>query len=160
MLIVAILSYLFSLQLKADRARCVRNYFTGLFHDLPEVLTRDIINPVKGSVEGLKELIGEYEREEMDRRIYKLLPQGWHEQMRMFTENEFTDLAGGKDAVLRDGILIKAIDNLTAFIEAHLALHNGIKSDILQGARSKIIGEYKDKKINGIDFGALYCEFQ
>ena len=70
MLIVAIFSYLFSLEMKADKKKCVNNYFTGLFHDLPEVLTRDIINPVKRSVEGLKELISDYEREEMERKIY------------------------------------------------------------------------------------------
>ncbi|KAA0242417.1 MAG: HD domain-containing protein [Candidatus Brocadia sp. AMX2] len=44
-LFVAILSYLFSLEIKACARRCVNNYFTGLFHDLPEVLTRDIISP-------------------------------------------------------------------------------------------------------------------
>jgi putative hydrolase of HD superfamily len=47
MLIVAVLSYLFSLEIGACRKRCYNNYFTGLFHDLPEVLTRDIVHPVK-----------------------------------------------------------------------------------------------------------------
>jgi len=62
-LYVAILSYLFSLEIKACPRRCVNNYITGLFHDLPEVLTRDIISPVKRSVEGLSELIKGYEKE-------------------------------------------------------------------------------------------------
>ncbi len=47
MLIVAILSYLFSLEIDACPKRGTNNYFTGLFHDLPEVLTKDIISPVK-----------------------------------------------------------------------------------------------------------------
>ncbi|HIH36795.1 MAG TPA: HD domain-containing protein, partial [Methanocellales archaeon] len=50
MLIVAMLSYLFSLEIGACRKRCINNYFTGLFHDLPEVLTKDIIHPVKEGI--------------------------------------------------------------------------------------------------------------
>ncbi len=53
MLVVALLSYLFSLEIGACRKRCYNNYFTGLFHDLPEVLTRDIVHPVKKAVSGL-----------------------------------------------------------------------------------------------------------
>jgi putative hydrolases of HD superfamily len=52
MLIVAILSYLISLERRACPQRASNNYFAGLFHDLPEVLTRDIISPIKRSVEG------------------------------------------------------------------------------------------------------------
>ena len=58
-LFVALLSYFFSLENKACPKRCTNNYFTGLFHDLPEVLTRDIISPVKRSIEGLSDLIKE-----------------------------------------------------------------------------------------------------
>ncbi len=53
MLIVALLSYLFSLETNSCSKRCRNNYYRGLFHDLPEVLTRDVIDPVKRSVEGL-----------------------------------------------------------------------------------------------------------
>ncbi|MEW6536924.1 MAG: HD domain-containing protein [Candidatus Auribacterota bacterium] len=50
MLIVAILAYLCSNEIGACPARIYNNYFSSLFHDLPEVLTRDIISPVKKSV--------------------------------------------------------------------------------------------------------------
>ena len=152
MLIVAMLAYLFSLE--RDPLRRVNNYFTGLFHDLPEVLTRDIINPVKRSVEGLKELIKEYEQEEMERKIYKLIPSGWHSQMRMFTESEFANTS------LRDGELIKASDELAAFIEAYLSLKNGINNDDLHNARETIAKKYKSKIILGVDFGKMYEEFE
>ncbi|MDD4496325.1 MAG: HD domain-containing protein, partial [Eubacteriales bacterium] len=46
MLIVAIMSYIITLQLDACDKRLYNNYFAGLFHDLPEVLTRDIISPI------------------------------------------------------------------------------------------------------------------
>lgn len=60
-----------------------------MFHDLPEVLTRDIISPLKRSIEGLDDLIKEYERRQMEKEIYGLIPDVWHDEIRMFTENEF-----------------------------------------------------------------------
>ncbi len=153
MLVVAIFSYLFSMVSRLGRERIVNNYFTGLFHDLPEVLTRDIINPVKKSVEGLDDLIKEYERSEMDKRIFKLLPEGWHADIRMYTEDEFENT--GK----RDGQLVKAADDFAAFIEAYLSIANGIHNDNLRDALDKIRSKYRGKNITGIDFGKLYMEF-
>ena len=58
MLVVAILSYFMSLELDNPcRKRLENNFFSGLFHDLPEVLTRDIVSPVKNSVKGLDSII-------------------------------------------------------------------------------------------------------
>src|SRR4030043_2240162 len=101
MLIVAIFSYLFSLASNRSKDVAVNNYFTGLFHDLPEVLTRDIINPVKKSVKGLDELIKDYEVEEMEKKIYKLVPGEWRNDIRMYTEDEFSDNSD------RNGKLVK-----------------------------------------------------
>jgi len=153
MLIVAMLSYLFSLQIGADSQRCVNNYLTGLFHDLPEVLTRDIINPVKRSIEGLSDLIKEYETEEMHRKLYTLLPQAWHAQLRMFTEDEFSTSS------IRDGELVKAIDDIAAFLEAYLALQNGIANKDFYRACDDLKSKYQSKVIAGVDFGKLYAEF-
>jgi len=91
MLIVAILSYLFSLEIDACPKRRANNYFTGLFHDLPEVLTKDIISPVKRAATGLDRFVKDFEREEMERRIYgpELIPKAWQPEMRMFTEEGF-----------------------------------------------------------------------
>ena len=89
MLIVAILSYIFSLEIGACPKRCYNNYFTGLFHDLPEVLTRDIVHPVKKSISGLDSLIKEYEKQRMEEKVYGLIPRSWHDEIRLFTEIEF-----------------------------------------------------------------------
>jgi putative hydrolase of HD superfamily len=159
MLIVAMLSYLFSLQINADEQRCVNNYFTGLLHDLPEVLTRDIINPVKRSVPGLDDLIKEYEAEEMERKIYKLMPSHWREDIKMFTQHEFTDICDSDGRLKRDGILVKAVDDLSAFIEAYLSLNNGIRSEPMEIAKHSLKEAYKFKNISGIDFGELYADF-
>jgi len=154
MLIVALFSYLFSCINKSPRDRKINNYFTGLFHDLPEVLTRDIINPVKKSVEGLDELIKDYEKSEMDKKIYKLLPAAWHKDIRVYTEKEFEDTQS------RDGQLVKAADDLAAFIEAYLSIHNGISNENLREAMSNLIYKYRDRVISGIDFRQIYKEYE
>lgn len=153
MLIVAMLSYLFSYLINADRRRCINNYFTGLFHDLPEVLTRDIINPVKKSVKGLEELIKGYERQEMDKKIYKLIPKRWHPEIKMFTENEFSNTK------VRDGELVKGADDLSAFIEAYLSIRNGIQHENLLYAKSKLREKYRSRIISGINFEEIYADF-
>ena len=154
MLIVAILSYLFSYLSNSSSEVKINNYFTGLFHDLPEVLTRDIINPVKRSVEGLDELIKEYEKEEMDKKIYKLLPASWHKSIRLYTETEF------EDTDKRNGPLVKAADDLAAFIEAYLCVKNGINNESLKEAMDNLIKKYSRRTISGIDLDCIYRQFR
>lgn len=177
MLYVAIISYLFSLDIKACKKRCVNNYFTGLFHDLPEVLTRDIISPVKKSIEGLSDLIKGYEKEQMEKEVYGLIPKKWHSEIRMFTEDEFDNLVtiNGKRVKVsgndisekynrdkfnpRDGGFVKAVDNLSAFIEASVAIRNGSTSKDLQEARLSLMNQYEKVNIAGINFGEIYADF-
>ncbi|MCD4670648.1 MAG: HD domain-containing protein [Actinomycetia bacterium] len=154
MLIVAIFSYLFSYKTGSSREKRINNYFTGLFHDFPEVLTRDIINPVKKSVEVLDDLIKEYEIQEMEKKIYKLIPEGWHEDMRQYTEDEFSDTDS------RDGSLVKGADDLAAYIEAYLTLKNGIKNQSLTSAMESLRDKYRNREIMGIDFEEIYAGFE
>ena len=180
MLIVAILSYLFSLTIDACSKRRTNNYFAGLFHDLPEVLTKDVISPVKRASTGVDRFVKEFEREEMQRRIYrpKLIPQAWEPEMRMFTEDEFASkvTVEGKlqnttsDAISAsynddrynpvDGELVKAADDLAAFMEAYLALQNGISNAQLRTAVREKSLFYRHKTIAGINFGKAYKGFQ
>jgi len=158
MLIVAIFSYLFSYIAGLDKEQIKNNFFTGLFHDLPEVLTRDIINPVKKSVEGLEDLIKEYEKKEMEKRIYNLLPKDWQKDFKMFTENEFEDIQ------LRSGKLVKAADDISAYIEAFLCKKNGINNESLDEAMRKLEEKYtalpQNMEILGINFKNLYNSFK
>ncbi len=178
MLLVAMISYLFSLQAGACKRRCINNYFTGLFHDLPEALTRDIISPVKHSVKGLDSLIKEYEKEQMEKEVYGLIPAGWRRDMKMFTENEFESIINVNGKIEpkssddinrdfnqdkfnpRDGELIKAVDTLAAFMEAYLAVKSGISSRELEQALEGIKSDYREKTIAGIDFGEIYDGFR
>jgi len=177
MLIVATLSYLFSLEMGACKKRCINNYFTGLFHDLPEVLTRDIIDPVKRSVKELSSLIKEYEKEEMKEKVYGLIPEKWHSEIKMFTENEFESVVtiNGKterktsDEISqnfnedkynpKDGEIVEAADDLAAFIEIYLELRSGTTSQALEEAKNLLREEYKGKTISGIKFGDIYADF-
>lgn len=179
MLIVAILSYLFSKSLPNDvkGKRCSNNYFTGLFHDFPEVLTKDVINPVKSSFEEMADVIKGYEKDEMEEKVYRLIPVVWHDDMRRFTENEFkSNVVINKEIEWkssdeinrdfyqdtfspRDGELVKAVDHLAAFIEAYLALKNGMKNYDLERSIYKLHGDYEHKTIAGINFGEIYADF-
>ena len=176
-LFVAVLSYLFSLEISACDKRCVNNYFTGLFHDLPEVLTRDIISPVKRSVEGLSALIKQYEKEQMEHEVYGLIPKKWHKDVRTFTEREFDSIITlrgrrkklGSDEISerynadsynpRDGVLVKAADSLAAFIEAYVAIRNGSYSREFQEAKLELRNTYGRATIAGINFGEIYADF-
>lgn len=177
-LVVAVLSYLFSLEIGACGRRGVNNYLTGLFHDLPEVLTRDIISPVKHSIEGLSEFIKEYEREQMENEVYRLIPVSWHPEIIMFTEGEFDSIITIRkrrkkitsDEINRrynedqynprDGELVKAADALAAFIEAHLAIQNGSNSQNFQEAKLVFREKYSRCSIAGINFGEIYADFE
>ncbi|MBN2244633.1 MAG: HD domain-containing protein [Candidatus Aminicenantes bacterium] len=177
LLIVAILVYLLSIEVGACEKRIKNNFFTGLFHDLPEVLTRDIIDPIKRSVEGLGELIKDYEKEEMEKKIYKLLPDTWHPEIRMYTESEFEnqiEIEGRKVSLTldeinqkynhnlynpRDGELVRVADHIAAFMEAQLAVTNGIQNRELLGAIDHIKKKYENYSLSGISFYSFFNDF-
>jgi len=175
MLITAILAYIFSVEVNACKARRVNNYLTGLFHDLPEVLTRDISSPVKKSSPEMESLIEAYEKEQMEREVYKLLPKEWHRELKTFTEDVFVNIINGKQQNVssaeittkynrkefnpRDGEIVKAADELAAFTEAYLSLENGVNNEKLLDAKYTIKEKYKSTIIAGINFGEIYADF-
>ncbi len=178
MLVVAMLTYLFSVEMGACVQRCYNNYFTGLFHDLPEVLTRDIVHPVKKSVGGLDSLIKDYERERMEEEVYGLIPESWHKEIRLFTEIEFKSVVTESGRLVeksteeisarfnqdvfdpRDGELVQAVDHLAAFLEAYLALVNGMRAPDFQRTVNSLKEEYRARSIGGIKFGEIYADFE
>jgi hypothetical protein len=161
MLIVAILSYLFSLEIGASEKRCINNYFTGLFHDLPEVLTRDIISPVKNSINGLDDLIKEYEKREMERRIYRIIPDNWHSEIRMFTEHEFDNIITIEDGNLgQDDISEEDNKKLIKLLENEINVNLPDKPEIIKTDRGRSIhipnnGKSYEIKIDNIDENKL-----
>lgn len=185
MFIVAVYSYLFSLNLGASPARRLNNFFCGLVHDLPELLTRDIIAPVKRSLKQLPERIRQYEDQELERRVFLPLEQGGYpvlvERLRYllgieagseFAETirreghvqpvSFEDLQSGTltdELDPKDGQLIKVCDQLAAFIEAHTSLSCGITSPHLQGAVVRIRSILQRRTLGPLHIGALIADF-
>lgn len=179
MLVVAILSYFMTLELENPcPKRCINNFFAGLFHDLPEVLTRDIVSPVKASVKGLGSILSEIEDEQMHKVIYPLLPKAWHREIEYYTQNEFSSKIIEDDTLEivtsdeinkkynndrfdpLDGEIIRGCDHLSAYIEAYLSLSYGIKSEQIIGGYKHLNGKYKNKIIGGIDFSKLFDYFE
>lgn len=179
MLVVAILSYFLTLELDTPcRKRLENNFFAGLFHDLPEVLTRDIVSPVKNSVKGLDSIISEIEDEQMREIIYPLLPPEWHKEIEYYTQNEFDSKVKTEDEILMvttdiingsynsdsfnpiDGQLIRCCDHLSAYIEAYMSLNYGIRSEQMVLGYDHLQEKYKDKVVGGLDIGQLFDYFE
>ncbi|MFZ0932277.1 MAG: HD domain-containing protein [Syntrophobacteraceae bacterium] len=174
MLIVAMMSYFCSVEMGACRKRTYNNFFSGLFHDLPEVLTRDIVSPVKTSVEGLDEIIKDYEKMQFEERILPLLPSSMRDEVVYFIQDEFSNRIMESDTVRKDipgpqmerynqdsyspvdGEVIRACDKLAAFIEASLSIRHGIRSQHLIDGRTKIYQEYSNRESGGINFAELF----
>ncbi|KAB1442163.1 HD domain-containing protein [Pseudodesulfovibrio senegalensis] len=186
MYIVAAYSWFFSIEVGACRARMQNNFFSGLVHDLPELLTRDIISPVKGASPEMADLIRDYELRELERVVLKPLRDGGYEDIagRMAY---FLGLEVGsefKSSIQRDGCieevtsaqlaancnhdsldpkdgeLLKVCDSLAAYIEAHTALRNGISSDQLHQALYRIRQRYHDNPtVAGVQISALLADF-
>ncbi|MDD3312597.1 HD domain-containing protein [Pseudodesulfovibrio sp.] len=186
MFIVAAYSWFFSMEVGACRARSQNNFFAGLFHDLPELLTRDIISPVKGASLDIAELIHEYERRELDRVVLDPLKRGGYadiaERLEYFlgvavgsefkatvlregevievTERQMAGECNHDTQDPKDGPLLKVCDSLAAYIEAHTALKNGISSDQLHQALYRIRERYNATPvIAGVQVGALLADF-
>ena len=175
MLIVAMLSYLCSLEMNACPQRLINNYYASLFHDLPEVLTRDIVSPVKSSVAGIEEIIKDYEKVLVNEKLLPLLPASWHEEIRYYIEDEFANKVIINGVINKslsndeisanynsaefsplDGKVLKICDHLAAFIEATLSIQHGIKSQHLEEARQRLHNQYRDKIVAGVNFGQVF----
>lgn len=178
MLIVAVLSYFCSVYLSASDKRLCNNFFGGLFHDVPEVLTRDIVSPVKNSVEGLDELIKEIEKGQMRETVYPLIPKKWQNELDYFTQDEFSSkiIRSGKTEITStkeicenynedcfsplDGELIRICDVFGAYIETYFSHITGVTSPVLRSANADIYERYKNTSLGGLDFSPLFEHFK
>jgi putative hydrolase of HD superfamily len=185
MLTVAILGYFYSIKIGACDKRIENNFFCALFHDLPEALTRDIISPVKYSVNDLADIISEYEIIKIEDEILPYIPHHISEEFKyllgLFNENGTILKDEFNNRILNDGIQIvddlskynddrygaidgkalKGCDRLAAFIEASLSVSHGVKSKELIRGKEQILDKLKtDKVCTKIDFYKLAVEIQ
>ncbi len=174
MLTVAIFSYFYSIKVNACEKRVENNFFTALFHDLPEALTRDIISPVKYSVDELSELIAEFEISKIEDDILPNVPDTLKEEFKYILglyngkKDEFLNkiivdnqvqivdslaLYNENRYEAIDGLALKQCDKLSAFVEASLSISHGIKSKELVNGKKQILASLQN--IDGVDFKAI-----
>jgi putative hydrolase of HD superfamily len=178
MLTVAIFGYFYSLDVNACDKRIQNNFFTALFHDLPEALTRDIISPVKYCVDELSDLIAEYEISKMEDDILPNIPETIKDEFSYLLglydgkKDEFINkiLDNGEVKVIQeslsfynedqfnaiDGLALKQCDKLSAFVEASLSIAHGIKSKELVNGKKQILESLHT--IDCIDFHKIAME--
>ncbi|WP_456488635.1 HD domain-containing protein [Caminibacter pacificus] len=171
MLFVAVMSFLFTKEYGGNPHKLYYNFFTGLFHDLPEALTRDIIAPVKQGVAGLDEILKDYENMLIEEKILPLAPLPIQKELKILITDEFAnklitengykkvdiaeDLLGTQGI---DGSLVKAADHFAAFVEALMSIKHGIKSPELINAVEYLKNRYKNKKIFSIELKNYFNE--
>ncbi len=171
MLFVAIMSFFLTKEYGGNKDKIYYNFFTGLFHDLPEALTRDIIAPVKQGVAGLDEILKEYENMLIEEKIIPLVPGNLKKELKIMITDEFAnkivtengykkvdvaeDLLGNKGI---DGKLIKVADHLAAYIEALMSINHGIKSPELINAVEFLSKKYENFQIFGIRVGKYFTK--
>ena len=126
-LMVAIMTYLHDLDDGVGERQIYNDYYTALFHDLPEVLTKDVITPVKVNVHGLVDILDEYEHELVNTKIMPLIPESWHEEFRFLTFEPFADKDDARYGKV-NGRCIKLCDVMGAYLEANVSRRIGIHS--------------------------------
>ena len=177
-LVVALCGYLLSLDIGACEQMRINHFLGGLFHDLPEILTRDIISPIKSSIVGLDEQIKHIEERAVQEKILIHLPESISADIIYFTQNEFANrykIEGFTHYAKNVGDLfshyntnehnpvcgefLKICDHLSAYLEAKISISHGNSSqDLIQGAEG-ILQRRQESAINGVDLGALFRDF-
>lgn len=175
MLTVAIFGYFYSVKINACDKRLQNNFFVALFHDLPEALTRDIISPVKYSVDELADIIAQFEVSQIEDKIMPYIPTDLKKEFSYIlgldehnVKDEFDNkiIQNGKITIVEDmqkynldkydaidGKALKQCDKLSAFIEASLSISHGIKSKELLNGKKQIIESLHT--VQNIDFRAI-----
>lgn len=154
--------------------RLYNNFFGGLFHDLPETLTRDIISPVKTSSQDFESIIHYLEKELAEKEILPLLEPEWRDEIKYFTQDEFLNKIV-LDGIIQeiptveeitqkynrnefnpyDGQLIRCADQIAAYLEAKSSIDFGISSEDLKSAVDSIKQRYKIT-IGSINFEEVF----
>lgn len=154
--------------------RLFNDFFSALFHDLPEAVTRDIISPVKQATDELPGVVKNIEDEIVKQELVPLMDKSYVDEIMYFTSDEFANriLLNGANLSISwdeinysynsdeyspvDGKTVRLADHISAFMEADLSIKYGITSTHLRNGRDGIMASYKEKGlINGIDIFKL-----
>ncbi|MCQ2056328.1 MAG: HD domain-containing protein [archaeon] len=156
-LIVANTMFLHDLDSGAGDKQIYNDYFTALFHDLPEVLTKDVITPVK-SIHGLEKILNEYEQELVNSKITPLIPEHCRSEFEFLIYNPFQNKCDEKFGPV-NGMDIKLCDLLGAYMEAYASIRCGVYPSRLKKAK-KFLRLRLEKEGESIDAAYLIHELE
>ena len=163
---------------KMCEKRVINNFFSALFHDLPEAVTRDIISPVKQATDDLPNIVKKIENEIVNKELVPLMEDFFVNEIIDFTSDEFSNRIKDSDGKVVnvswedlnekyneekyfpiDGRLVRIADHLSALMEADISIKHGITSIHLQNGRDGLLNSYSQNEIiNGIDVYSLFNE--
>lgn len=163
---------------KMCERRIINNFFSALFHDLPEAVTRDIISPVKQATDDLPNIVKKIENEIVNKELVPLMEDFFVQEIIDFTSDEFSNRIKDADGNVVnvswedlnekynedkffpiDGKLVRIADHLSALMEADISIKHGITSIHLQNGRDGLLYSYKeDEVVNGINVYNLFYD--
>lgn len=161
---------------KMCKQRVVNNFFSALFHDLPESVTRDIISPVKQATDDLPNIVKKIENEIVNKELVPLMENFFVDQLNYYTSNEFSDRILDENGVVKivnwqelnskynyekfqpvDGKLVRICDHFSALMEAHVSIEHGTTSEHLRTGIESILNHYEENLIiSGINVNRFY----
>lgn len=170
---VAIMTLLLGRESNPDMCnqRIINNFFSALFHDLPEAVTRDIISPVKQATDALPEIVKKIEDEIVNKELVPLMEEFYVNDIIFYTSDEFSNRIKDTDGSVKkvtweelnqkynsnefspvDGRLVRICDHLSALMEADISINHGVTSSHLLNGRNGLLAAYsKGEIINGIN---------
>ncbi len=174
---VALMTLLFTREsgVKMCPRRLYNDFFSALFHDLPESVTRDIISPVKQATDDLPAVVKNIEDQIVAKELVPLMEDFYRNEILFFTSDEFENRIVVDNSVLHtsfeelnkrfnrdefnpvDGKLVRLADHYAALLEADASIRHGITSKHLQDGRENLLRRFTPGSIvNGIDAYALF----
>lgn len=158
------------------KERVVNNFFSALFHDLPESVTRDIISPVKQATDDLPNIVKKIENEIVSKELVPLMEDFFVDQVIYYTSDEFSNRILDENGQIQivtweelnskynegkynpiDGRLVRICDHFSALMEADISIKHGITSDHLKTGIESTLNHYKENEIiNGIKVNDFY----
>ena len=155
--------------------RVINNFFSALFHDLPESVTRDIISPVKQATDDLPNIVKKIEDEIVNKELVPLMDESYVNEVIYYTSDEFSDRIMQEGKIKKvswdelnekyndprfapvDGKLVRICDHLSALMEADISIKHGITSSHLTGGREGLLNHYgQDQIVSGINVKELF----
>ena len=175
---VSMITLLLIKDTKLCKKRFFNNIFCSLFHDLPEIETRDIISPVKAATTNLPKIVKEVENIIVEKELLPIIDDLYKDEIVHYYTNEFQNriLIKGKQRKQTfedlnnkynedkyspiDGEIIKLADDVAAFLEAEMSIRYGIKSKHLQEGIANIKQKYESMTpVSGIDISGFFSTY-